>query len=164
VTLLSATGWHLSEVGRFARGGELTRDAHGLAVVSVKHKLGDVVHSTLANEEQAQAAQRIRTKGLVAPYNFSRRFAKAAEAAGVGHITAGVFRHSVATWAIAAGMPLADVAKRLNHKDPRTTRDFYADMRVALPAFPEVHLSRPALPAGLLPLPPQAPAPGGPSE
>ena len=45
--------------------------------------------------------------------------------------TPGRLRHSVATWAINGGVDPAQVSAFLNHKNPRTTRKFYANHAVA---------------------------------
>ena len=50
----------------------------------------------------------------------------AAEAAGVGHVTPHMFRHSAAVWMAEDGVPMSEIAQFLGHSDTRTTERIYA--------------------------------------
>jgi integrase len=159
VALLCGTGWHLQEAARFSKGGEILpgqRDGE-LATLVVQHKNRERVHTALTQQAHVDAARRVRERGGLAPYAFSRRFGDASERAGLERVTAGVFRHTFATWAAAAGGELTAISRFLHHKDPRTTKNFYVSMGLAPETVPVVHLSRPALLATTTPTPEVAP-------
>ncbi len=136
VTMLCATGWHRTELDRFARSGELHVDGDTATAVT-PHKSGDLARTGLAGEA-VRAAQRLRARGCV-PQRLWREMHAASERAGLPRekwVTPGVFRHSVATWAVEDGASIEQVSKFLGHKDPRTTRRFYVDMRAPVAAIP----------------------------
>lgn len=149
IAVLVGTAWHLTELERFAKGGEISGpDGDALAVLVVQHKNRETALTRLRVQSQVDAAQRIRARGHI-PYRFSSRFGDASEAAGLPRVTAGVFRHSVSTWAVQAGATPEQVSRFLNHKDARTARKFYIDMRLAPPAVPVMEVrTQNALPAG----------------
>lgn len=137
--LQAGTGWHTTEIQRFAEAGAiepLPRAAkqEGVAgvIVCPMRKSGEP-QRTRVSPEALEAAKRLRAHGA-----FSRewydRAVKAACAvvkrpdgeAGIPAFTPGRLRHSVATWAIDAGADPALVAAFLGHRSPRTTRKFYA--------------------------------------
>jgi integrase len=155
VALLAGTGWHLTEVGRFAQAGEILpgqRDGE-LATLVVVHKNRERVLTALTQQAYVDAARYLRARGTFAHEAFSRRFGNASERAGLERITAGVFRHSFATWAAKAGGDLLAISRFLHHKDPRTTRQFYVDMGLSPETVPTVtHRA-------LLPEPPPPPTP-----
>lgn len=160
VALLMGTGWHLTEVARFAKGGEILPGQRNgeLATLVVLHKNGAREPTALTQQGYVDAARRIRERGIFAHDGFSKRFGNASEAAGLPRITAGVFRHSVATWAVQAGADVLSVSRFLHHKDPRTTARFYVSMGLAPEAVPTVtHLA--FLPE---PHPPPVPEPDAP--
>lgn len=155
VAFLCGTGWHLTEVSRFAKSGEILagqRDGD-LATLVVLHKNREREPTALTQQAHVDVAHRLRARGQLAPYAFSRRFGDASEAAGLPRVTAGVFRHTFATWAKAAGGELTAISRFLHHKDPRTTRKFYIDMGLAPEAVPVVTH------AALLPVLPAPPSP-----
>jgi integrase len=124
--VLAGTGWHVEELGRFARGGEIAkhRQRGTPVLVCQQSKVGDTLR-TEVSEEVALAGARLLERGTFDRDKFDDAIAAAAAAAGVD-LTAGRFRHSVATWAIDAGEDIERVSQFLNHKDARTTRRFYA--------------------------------------
>jgi site-specific recombinase XerD len=137
VTLLCATGWHRTELDRFARAGELQPRELGVMVAVTPHKSGDIDRKGLSGEALA-AAKHLRERGCV-PQRLWRELHAASAAAGLPRekwVTPGVFRHSVATWAVEDGASIEQVSKFLGHKDPRTTRRFYVDMREPVAAVP----------------------------
>lgn len=135
--LLARTGWHVSELARFARDPD-SRIAPGndtgvLAVLQVRHKSGDTSRTPIMEPEALAAAQRIRERRTM-PRKMNDTIKAACVAAGVPVFHWGVLRHSVATWAIEAGTPADVVAEFLGHKDKKTTLRFYAD--VGVPTLP----------------------------
>lgn len=140
--LLAATGWHLSELERFART-DSARIAPGkgkvLGVLQVLHKSGATTRTPVVIQEVLEAAERIRERGTL-PRKFNAAIRAACIAAEVEEFTAGVMRHSVATWAVEAGQSPAQVAEYLGHRDKNTTLRFYADA-----AVPTVRLRLPKL-------------------
>ena len=134
--LLAATGMHVREVERFIRGvdAELVLDGKA-AVVVVRHKSGELTRIPLTAKSHVEAAKRLRDGGEV-PRRFNEALAGACKAAGVDVFTAGVLRHSVATFAVEQGATPEQVAVFLHHKDPRTTRRFYVDLARPVPQVP----------------------------
>lgn len=140
--LLAATGWHLSELERFARTEE-ARIATGvgqvLAVLQVRHKSGATTRTPVTRREVLDAARRVRERGTL-PRKLNGAIRAACVAADVQPFTCGVMRHSVATWAVESGQSPAQVAEYLGHADKKTTLRFYADA-----AVPSVTLKLPRL-------------------
>jgi integrase len=138
VRLMAGTGLHLSEVSRFAAGGELfapspEQAAAGVRVVlAVKHKGGQLHTVKLLDAAVVEAARRLRASERLPTRSAMRLDLHAAcTAADVPRFNLGVLRHSVATWLVEAGHPIAWVAEFLGHRSPRTTALFYADMGAA---------------------------------
>jgi integrase len=140
--LLSATGMHVSELERFVRGVDAELVRHGkTAAVVVRHKSGELARIPLTAKEHIEAAERLRSGGEVAR-RFNKRLAEACRKAGVDVFTAGVMRHSVATFAVQQGAAPAAVAAFLHHKDPRTTTKFYVDLGLPVQQVPVPRLQR----------------------
>ena len=55
-------------------------------------------------------------------------YEKAAQAAGVGHITTHTMRHTYRSWLDAVGTPIAVQQKLMRHADIRTTMNIYGDV------------------------------------
>lgn len=130
VVMLAATGWHVTELDRFARAGEL-HEVEGGAVAVTPHKSGDLHRTSLKHAAHVEAARQVRANGCI-PSRLWKEVRAANIAARLSRerwVTPGVFRHSVATWAIEDGASIEEVARFLGHKDPRTTAKFYVDMR-----------------------------------
>jgi integrase len=130
--ILAGTGWHVSELQRFAEDGRVEPyprqgDVEGVAGVLVcpSHKNGEELR-TGASAEVVDAARRLRERGSLSIEKFGLAVRAASRAAGIPEFSPGRFRHSVATWAINQGADPATVAAFLNHKSPRTTMRFYA--------------------------------------
>ena len=130
--LQAATGWHVTEVKRFATAGEIepataAQKAQGIAaVLVVEHKSGDQ-HRTAVNAETLGAAKRLRKKGGFAISWYHRAVKAAGKAAGLKKpFGPGIMRHSVATWAVNQGADLAAVSTFLGHRSTETTKRFYA--------------------------------------
>ena len=130
--ILAGTGWHVSELQRFAEDGRVEPyphqgDVEGVAGVLVcpSHKNGEELR-TGASTEVVDAARRLRERGSLSLEKFGLAVRAACKVAGIPEFSPGRFRHSVATWAINQGAVPATVAAFLNHKSPRTTMRFYA--------------------------------------
>lgn len=127
--VLSGTGWHVTELVRFSRAGSVERNPAGGWILECPRGKGGERLRTAVSDEVAEAAKSIG--------QFTRDgFYKALKKAGV-EITPGTFRHSIATWAIAAGTDPAAVSAFLAHKSKATTRRFYATLAVVprIPTF-----------------------------
>ncbi|MBS2023400.1 MAG: site-specific integrase [Deltaproteobacteria bacterium] len=131
LVVLLGTGWHVSELYRFARSGDVSKppqtslEQGAAAVLETVHKHGELFR-TAVSEEVAAAARRVRARGLHGVTALRRLVARACARARVAHWGPGQLRHTVATWAVANGADFGAVAAFLNHKDGRTTRRFYA--------------------------------------
>ncbi len=143
LVLLAATGWHVTELERFIRDGEMIPSGLGplgpLFGFAVLHKSGDNTGSPIHHPETIQAAERLRAAGMV-PRRLNKTIKAACVAAGVEPFTLGVIRHTVATWAIEDGSTPAEVAEFLNHKDKSTTERFYIDVGVPTVSVPVLRL------------------------
>lgn len=141
--VLGATGWHVTELDRLARGVAGTgveelppgRNAtKGSVALLTVHKVGAAPHRTEVRAEAAAAARRLIERGGV-PANLTGVLRDEVNPAlGLGRddrVMPGCARHSVATAAVNAGESIQDVANFLGHKSPATTRRFYAASAVA---------------------------------
>lgn len=129
VDVLAGTGWHVTELTRFVRGGAVQDHPSGKdrrVLLCPQTKGGEPIR-TEVSDVVAAAGERLLGRGTFS----ADRFAKAVKRASRGAFTVGQFRHAVATWAINSGADPGQVAAFLNHKSPRTTRKFYATHAVA---------------------------------
>lgn len=135
--LLTATAWHVTELRRFIRSGEIVRQASGevLAVLVTMHKGKEPTRMPVVHREHLEAADRLRMYGKI-PRWLERTHYEFCDAAGVPRFGLGVMRHSVATWAVEAKEHPERVAAFLQHKDPRTTKRFYIDVAVPTNVIP----------------------------
>lgn len=144
VELLATTGWHVSEVARFATEGTMrdrvTNDApEVLAVIGVTHKSGRQHFTALTTQRQVDVAARIRARGHVIDRGALRKhLAAAAHAVTLERrrqgrtqeaqpLKLGAFRHSVSTWLRQDGVADDAISRYLGHVSPVTTRRFYID-------------------------------------
>jgi hypothetical protein len=143
--LLAATGWHISEVRRFANpeiGRFRYRDAADkpevLATIGTRHKVGGKWHFTaLLFQSHVDAAQRIRERGKVVDRTILRRHLKrACEKAGVKAFNMGDMRASVLTWLRLAGVPPALAAAYVGHTSTATQDRFYVNQEIARAVLP----------------------------
>lgn len=133
--VLAGTGWHITELMRFATGGEVEplpkamRVQNGAVAVLLcpLHKSG-APHRTAVSLEVKEAAERLRERGWPADskFPFYQAVESACVAAEIKPFSPGRFRHSVASWAIEAGADPAAVASFLGHKSANTTKRFYS--------------------------------------
>jgi integrase len=141
LTLLAGTGWHISEVRRFATDGELIRNSKGGVVAKTRHKSKRMHPTLLQHEEHIKAATAILKRGTIpAPWTLSVSMREACTAAGVDQFRMGVMRHTVATHAVEEGAPIEEVSSFLGHKSKRTTERFYVDMNVPAKSVPVLQL------------------------
>lgn len=128
IDLLAGTGWHLTELDRFAAGGEVLpaqREGEAAILVCPRAKSGAPLRTAVSAEVEA-AARRLRELGSIRGDSLYHAIKKACARAGLPQVKPGSFRHSVATWAIEAGADPAAVAAFLGHASPATTKKFYA--------------------------------------
>ena len=131
--LLDETGWHVSELTRFVRAGELEpmpagrRDGAAVAVVH-RRKSGEP-QRTAISAEALVAAKRLREKGTFSVSRFYEAIKAASKKLGVT-VTPGRFRHTLATRAVEAGADPAAVSAYLGHKSEATMRRFYSTLAV----------------------------------
>jgi hypothetical protein len=136
--LLTATGWHLSEVRRFAEAGEIRKDPTGkhLATLVTFHKRREYAVAGLVHQEHLEAAKRLRAAGtMLSDSTLAGLMRSANRKAGVARderqVYLGDMRHSVSTWAIEAGDSMENTAKALNHSGEKMLRRHY--VRHAVP-------------------------------
>lgn len=122
--IIAGTGWHVSEIQRFAEDGRVgpyprQGDVEGVAGVLVcpSHKNGEELR-TGASAAVVDAARRLRERGSLSMEKFGLAVRAACRVAGIPEFSPGRFRHSVATRAINQGAAPATVAAFLNHKSP----------------------------------------------
>lgn len=126
--VLCGTGWHVTELQRFAQGGlvDVVPRAGGLGVLVCPRSKGKAVLRTAVSGEVLAAAQRVREHGGFSIEWFGRAVRAACVAGGVPPFTPGRFRHTVATWAIEHGADARAVSLFLGHRAEATTKRFYA--------------------------------------
>lgn len=137
--LLTATGWHLSEVRRFVEHGEIRKDPAGkhLAVLVTFHKRGEKAVAGLMHRKHVEAAKRLRASGsMLSDSTLAQVMRWANTKAGIDRkkerpVYLGDMRHSVGTWAIEAGDDIRDVARAYNHESEKMLRRHY--VRHAVP-------------------------------
>jgi hypothetical protein len=149
--VLAGTGWHVTEVVRFAEGGSIEpvpksmkNDGGAVAVlVCPRHKSGDV-HRTAVSKPVLEAAVRLRERGHFSRDRLEKVIRATCRAVKCPDGTVGIpiflpawFRHTTATLAYEAGADLGEVSKFLGHKSTRTTSAFYA-VRATAPKVPTV--------------------------
>lgn len=120
--VLGGTGWHVTELERFAKAGKIEKHPlSGTPVLVCPQTKGGAPLRTQVSPLVSEAAKRLRSAGALDYF----RFRDALKSAGAT-FNPGYLRHSVATWAINAGADPASVAAFLGHKSLATTKRFYA--------------------------------------
>jgi integrase len=128
------TGWHNTELRRFAVDGSIepyVGKQVAAAVLMVQHKSGSQ-HRSAVSAAAVAAAKELQAYGSFEPANYSREVKRVAGEVGVSEFTAGQLRHSVATKMINDGADLATVSTFLGHRSPQTTKGFYVTHAVPL--------------------------------
>lgn len=144
--VLAASGWHISEIQRFASGGFIrARKAgdkrHVVGVIGTVHKSGKIHTCALVHREHYDAAMRIKARGHV----FGRwwlldHLKKACDAAKVARFGLGAMRHSSSTWLTENGVPVADTSSYIGHASTATTTKHYINMRTPKTVLPRAAL------------------------
>lgn len=139
--VLAATGWHCSELMRFAKSGRIERyhgPQSGIAGVLLcpQTKAGSPLRTAVSDRGLA-AAEGVLEAGAFRYESFNDAVGVACDVAKVvingkrskvPRFSPGQFRHSVATWAMENGADPAAIASFLNHKSSATTKKFYATL------------------------------------
>jgi len=130
VQLAAATGWHVTELHRFATAGRVLeptalQSQDGTeAVLETIHKNGEVFR-TRVGPTGAAAARRIRATAGFSVERYAEAVCEAARVAGVAGFR-GALRHSALTWA--TELEGEEAAQKLaRHKSGRTTKKYYAE-------------------------------------
>jgi integrase len=129
--ILAGTGWHVSELVRFARAGEIEplpkrERGEGRGVLMCPQTKEGSPLRVVVSARVLKAGERLLKRGQLNRENFDLAVKAACRAAKIPIFTPGRLRHSIATHAINAGADMAAVASFLNHKSPRTTARYYA--------------------------------------
>lgn len=123
--LQAATGWHTSEVWRFAASGEMNA---GAGTCTTRHKSGKP-HSTRVPPEVMEAAERLRVAGVGEADHRPRLYAEAVKAAtralAFPDYRAGWLRHTLATAALERGHTPDAVGAFLGHTSGAMVRRVY---------------------------------------
>jgi site-specific recombinase XerD len=124
--VLVDTGWHFSEVRRFAQAGEFEplpegRARDGWVGLVVKHKNGGR-HATEVGPLVAEAAGRLRARGHVPKWTLWASMRRISNRLGLKvAVTPGRFRHFVATYAKNKGAHQNAITTFEGHKSENTT-------------------------------------------
>jgi integrase len=133
MVLLGATGWHVTELYRFVldERSEIiyAQRAGTIAVLITQHKNRDFTRTPVTDPDVLAAAERLRARGHV-PKRPNDALKEACRKARVPEFTFGVMRHTVGTWGVEQGASPERVSEFLQHKDKRTTQNFYIDVAV----------------------------------
>ncbi len=127
--ILAGTGWHVSELVRFAAGGSIEPHPDPKAaagVLACPQTKGGTPLRVAVSARVLRAGERLRNRGALNRKNFEQAVKSACRAAKVPAFTPGRMRHALATHAINNGADMAAVASFLNHKTARTTAKYYA--------------------------------------
>lgn len=156
MVLRLGTGWHGSEVERFAKSGRiyetpgksilLMTEAGAervplLAVLRVRHKTGGDTNTPIIYEEHLAAAKRIQARGRIPnQLTLNRHTTKACELAGVDRFLNWHLRHSVVSNAIEEGADLEHASVFVGHLNVDTTRRHYAQVALPKKAVPVLRI------------------------
>jgi integrase len=130
LVILNETGWHTTELLRFAREGRIERHVDGSPILVCSQRKSGEVQRTLVPESVVDVARRVRERGGFSESHFFKAVRKACKKAGIPRFGPGQYRHTVATRMLNAGADPAAVEAFLGHKSPQTTRRFYATLAV----------------------------------
>jgi integrase len=139
----ASTGWHTTEVLRFARDGEIrdipewAKQPGAVAIlVCPKHKRGDE-HKTKVGKRAQEAAQRLLDHGPFSREWYDRAIRSACKTLGIPPFTGANMRHTNATFAVDQSGDIKKVSEFLGHTSERTTKEFYATHAV-VPKVPTI--------------------------
>jgi integrase len=130
--LLGGTGWHVTELSRFAECGAIepvpegTQDGDTAGVLVVTHKSGKP-HRCRVSEGVLKVARKVVGTGSFSRAIFDKKVGDACKEAKVPHFTPGRMRHTVATWAENHGAAPEFVSGFLGHSpQTATTKKHYS--------------------------------------
>ncbi|MBI5071266.1 MAG: site-specific integrase [Deltaproteobacteria bacterium] len=145
LTVQAGTGWHTTEVLRFAAGGTIEpmpktvaaeNGAAGVLVCPL-HKSG-VPHRTAVTAEVLKAAKTLLKHGSFSREWYDRAVKAACKAVkrpdgkiGIPAFTPAMMRHTTATLAVEVTGNLAAVSSFLGHRSIATTKKFYSSLAVS---------------------------------
>lgn len=152
MVLRLGTGWHNSEVERFASTGRIydtsgrtimLMTAQGpqqvplLAVLKVRHKIGGETNTPILYPEHLAAAKRIQARGRIPnQLTLNRHTSQACAAAGVPRFLNWHLRHSVVSNALQEGADLEHASVFVGHLSVDTTQRHYAQLDLPRKAVP----------------------------
>ena len=129
--VLYRTGWHLSELLRFAEDGRIEplpagrKDGSTHVLICPRHKMGGI-HKTAANAETTYWAEQVQKFGAFDRGAMWKAIRSACVDAGMEEPwNPSWVRHTLATRAVNAGASVESVADFLGHRDRATTMKFY---------------------------------------
>lgn len=132
LTLQAGTGWHTTEVQRFAAGGAVealpkhaSKGEVGGVVVCPMRKSGEP-QRTRVSPVVLEAAKALLAHGPISVEWFDRRVKEACVALELPEFTPAQLRHTNSSYAMDVGADPAMISAFLGHRSPRTTRKFYA--------------------------------------
>lgn len=130
LALLDETGWHVSELVRFVRGGTVEaappgRDEAG--ILETRQKSGKP-HRTAVGPEALAAAKRLRERGEVSVGRLYEAVRAACVKAKVEPFTLGRMRHTVATRMVESGAPASEVVSFLGWTSAATMQRHYTTL------------------------------------
>lgn len=116
---------------------ESSPKSHQARVIDLDPKTAALLrsHRELGEQERIEIGPEYNDRGLVTcaedgspihPQSFSQAFAKAVERAGLRKIRLHDLRHTHATIAVKAGVPVKVISERLGHESPAFTLKQYA--------------------------------------
>lgn len=154
--LLTGTAWHVSEVRRFAEGGEIVRQLEGdpRVVLVTRHKSGELTRTPLTDRGQMEAAERIRKRGRIpAKETLAQHMRDGCNAVrekeaenGVAeenltpHFRLGDMRHTALTYGVQQGASPQEASEFAHHRSLTTTKKFYIDLAVPTVSIPTMRL------------------------
>lgn len=129
LNLMDATGWHVTELERFARTGEIQAAPEGsdaAAVLETRQKSGDPDRKSVDAATLA-LARKVRARGSFSTPRFYEAIKVACGKAGVSW-TPGRIRHTVATRLVNEGASVPDVVSYMGWKSAATMRRHYTTL------------------------------------
>jgi hypothetical protein len=143
LALQLGTAWHVSEVRRFAEGGEIVPVAgqKALAVLVTLHKSGKRHNTPLFHQEHVDVAKRIRDRGRIPITEYlCIHMRKACADARVEPFHLGDVRHTVLSYGVEHGATPEQASAFAGHVSPTTTKKFYVDVAVPTASIPVLRL------------------------
>jgi len=86
----------------------------------------DTLRAVLQTAKEAARSDYVIEYGGQRVGSVKKGLAAAGRRAGLGHVTPHMLRHSAAVWMAEAGVPMAEIAQVLGHRDATVTQKVYA--------------------------------------